>query len=71
MEIKTLEELEDALQYYIIDTEVCLERNYSFNDIIETLKKEIQTVDINIFTNNNLIRDINLIQSITHNYYGN
>lgn len=65
MEITTIKQLEDALQYYIIDAEVCLERHYTFNQVVIALKKEIQTIEINVFTDNNIIRDINLIQKLT------
>lgn len=67
MEITTLKQLEDALQYYIIDAEVCLERHYSFNDVVATLKQEIQTIKINVFTSDNVISDIKLIQQLTTN----
>ena len=67
MEIKSIKQLEDALQYYIIDAEVCLERHYTFNQVVIALKKEIQTIEINVFTDNNIIRDINLIQQLTIN----
>lgn len=67
MEITTIKQLEDALQYYVIDTEVCLERHYSFNDVVISLKKEIQSIEIDVFTDNNIIRDINLIQQLTIN----
>ena len=67
MEITTLKQLEDALQYYVIDTEVCLERHYTFNQVVIALKKEIQTIEIDVFTDNNIIRDINLIQQLTIN----
>ena len=46
MEIISLKQLEDALQYYVIDTEVCLEKHYSFNDVITSLKKEIQSIEL-------------------------
>ena len=67
MEITTIKQLEDALQYYIIDAEVCLERHYTFNQVVIALKKEIQTIEINVFTDNNIIRDINLIQQLIIN----
>ena len=67
MEINSLKQLEDALQYYVIDTEVCLERHYTFNQVVTALKKEIQTIEIDIFTNSNIIKDINLIQQLTIN----
>ena len=67
MEITTLNQLEDALQYYVIDAEVCLERHYTFNQVVIALKKEIQTIEIDVFTDNNIIRDINLIQQLTIN----
>ena len=67
MEITTIKQLEDALQYYVIDTEVCLERHYTFNQVVLALKKEIQTIEIDVFTDNNIIRDINLIQQLTSN----
>lgn len=67
MEITTIKQLEDALQYYIIDAEVCLERHYTFNQVVIALKKEIQTIEIDVFTDNNIIRDINLIQQLTIN----
>ena len=67
MEIKSIKQLEDALQYYVIDAEVCLERHYTFNQVVIALKKEIQTIEIDVFTDNNIIRDINLIQQLTIN----
>ena len=67
MEITTIKQLEDTFQYYIIDTEVCLERHYTFNQVVIALKKEIQTIEIDVFTDNNIIRDINLIKQLTIN----
>ena len=67
MEIKSIKQLEDALQYYVIDAEVCLERHYTFNQVVISLKKEIQTIEIDVFTDNTIIRDINLIQQLTIN----
>ena len=67
MEIKSIKQLEDALQYYVIDAEVCLKRHYTFNQVVIALKKEIQTIEIDVFTDNNIIRDINLIQQLTIN----
>ena len=67
MEIKSIKQLEDALQYYVIDAEVCLERHYTFNQVVIALKKEIQTIEIDVFTDNNIVRDINLIQQLTIN----
>lgn len=67
MEITTIKQLEDALQYYVIDAEVCLERHYTFNQVVIALKKEIQTIEIDVFTDNNIIRDINLIKQLTIN----
>ena len=67
MDITTIKQLEDALQYYVIDTEVCLERHYTFNQVVIALKKEIQTIEIDVFTDNNIISDINLIQQLTIN----
>ena len=67
MEIKSIKQLEDALQYYVIDTEVCLERHYTFNQVVMSLQQELQSIDINVFTDNRIIRDINLIQQLTIN----
>ena len=67
MEITTIKQLEDTLQYYVIDAEVCLERQYTFNQIVIALKKEIQTIEIDVFTDNNIISDINIIQQLTIN----
>ena len=67
MEITTLKQLENALQYYVIGAEVCLERHYTFNQVVTSLKKEIQTIEIDVFTDNNIIRDIKLIQQLTIN----
>ena len=67
MEITTIKQLEDALQYYVIDAEVCLEKHYTFNQVVIALKKEIQTIEIDVFTDNNIISDINLIQQLTIN----
>ena len=66
-EINNLLELQCQLQYYVIDAEVCFERHYTFNDVVTALKKEIQTIEIDVFTDNNIIRDINLIQQLTIN----
>ena len=52
MEIKSIKQLEDALQYYVIDAEVCLKRHYTFNQVVIALKKEIQTIEIDVFTDN-------------------
>lgn len=65
--ITTLKQLEDALQYYVIDAEACLERHYTFNQVVTSLKQEIQSIDINVFTDDNIIRDIKLIQQLTIN----
>ena len=65
MEITTIKQLEDALQYYVIDTEVCLERHYTFNQVVMSLQQELQSIDINVFTDNRIISDINLIQQLT------
>ena len=67
MEITTLKQLEDALQYYVIDAEVCLKRHYTFNQVVTELKQEIQSIDINVFTDDNIISDIKLIQQLTIN----
>ena len=67
MEIITIKQLEDALQYYVIDTEVCLERHYTFNQVVMSLQQELQSIDINVFTDNRIISDINLIQQLTIN----
>ena len=67
MEITTLKQLEDALQYYVIDAEVCLERHYTFNQVVTSLKQEIQSIDINVFTDARIIRDINIIKQLTIN----
>lgn len=67
MEITTLKQLEDALQYYVIDAEVCLERHYTFNQVVTSLKQDIQSIDINVFTDARIIRDINIIKQLTIN----
>ena len=67
MEITTIKQLEDALQYYVIDTEVCLERHYTFNQVVMSLQQELQSIDINVFTDNNIISDINIIKQLTIN----
>lgn len=67
MEITTLKQLEDVLQYYVIDAEVCLERHYTFNQVVISLKQDIQSIDINVFTDARIIRDINIIKQLTIN----
>lgn len=67
MEITTLKQLEDALQYYVIDADVCIERHYTFNQVVTALKQEIQSIDINVFTDARIIRDINIIKQLTIN----
>lgn len=64
MEITTIKQLEDALQYYVIDTEVCLERHYTFNQVVLVLYNNTQLITIDIFTPHNLIEDILLINQI-------
>ena len=64
MEIKSIKQLEDALQYYVIDTEVCLERHYTFNQVVLVLYNNIQSITIDVFTPHNLIEDILLINQI-------
>lgn len=64
MEIKSIKQLEDALQYYIIDAEVCLERHYTFNQVVIVLYNNIQSITIDVFTPHNLIEDILLINQI-------
>ena len=67
MEITTIKQLEDALQYYVIDTEVCLERHYTFNQVVIALKQEIQSLEINVFTDDSIISDIKIIEQLTIN----
>ena len=67
MEIKSIKQLEDALQYYVIDTEVCLERHYTFNQVVIALKQEIQSLEINVFTDDSIISDIKIIKQLTIN----
>lgn len=64
MEITTIKQLEDALQYYVIDTEVCLERHYTFNQVVIVLYNNTQSLTIDVFTPHNLIEDILLINQI-------
>lgn len=64
MEITTIKQLEDALQYYVIDAEVCLERHYTFNQVVIVLYNNIQSIIIDVFTPHNLIEDILLINQI-------
>lgn len=64
MEITTIKQLEDALQYYVIDAEVCLERHYTFNQVVIVLYNNTQSITIDIFTSHNLIEDILLINQI-------
>lgn len=64
MEIKSIKQLEDALQYYVIDAEVCLERHYTFNQVVIVLYNNIQSITIDVFTPHNLIEDILLINQI-------
>ena len=46
---------------------MCLERHYTLNQVVIALKKEIQTIEIDVFTDNNIISDINLIQQLIIN----
>lgn len=64
MEIKSIKQLEDALQYYVIDTEVCLEMNYTFKQVVIVLYNNTQSIIIDVFTPHNLIEDILLINQI-------
>lgn len=63
-EINNLFELQCQLQYYVIDAEVCLERHYTFNQVVTALKQDIQSITIDVFTPHNLIEDILLINQI-------
>lgn len=64
MEITTIKQLEDTLQYYVIDAEVCLERHYTFNQVVIVLYNNTQSITIDVFTPHNLIEDILLINQI-------
>ena len=64
MEIKSIKQLEDALQYYVIDAEVCLKRHYTFNQVVIVLYNNTQSITIDVFTPHNLIEDILLINQI-------
>ena len=64
MEIKSIKQLEDALQYYVIDTEVCLKMNYTFKQVVIVLYNNTQSITIDVFTPHNLIEDILLINKI-------
>lgn len=64
MEITSLKQLEDALQYYVIDAEVCLERHYTFKQVVITLYNDIQSSIIDLFTPQDLLEDILLINQI-------
>ena len=64
MEIKSIKQLEDALQYYVIDTEVCLEMNYTFKQVVITLYNDMQPITTDLFIPQDLIEDILLINQI-------
>lgn len=64
MEITSLKQLEDALQYYVIDAEVCLERHYTFKQVVITLYNDIQSSITDLFTPQDLLEDILLINQI-------
>ena len=66
-EINNIFELQCQLQYYVIDADVCIERNYTFNQVVTSLKQDIQSIDINVFTDARIIRDINIIKQLTIN----
>ena len=63
-EINNLFELQCQLQYYVIDADVCIERNYTFNQVVIALYNNIQSITIDVFTPHNLIEDILLINQI-------
>ena len=64
MEITTIKQLEDALQYYVIDAEVCLKMNYTFKQVVITLYNDIQPITTDLFIPQYLIEDILLINQI-------
>lgn len=63
-EINSLLELQCQLQYYVIDAEVCIERNYTFKQVVITLYNDIQSIKTDLFTPQDLIEDILLINQI-------
>lgn len=58
MEITTLEELQYQLHHYVIDAEVCIERNYTFKQVVITLHNDIQSITTDLFTPQDLLTQI-------------
>lgn len=63
----TLHELQDSLKYYVIDADYCIANHMDFNEVLLSLKKEISSISIDIFTTQNLIDDISTINKLKYN----
>ena len=63
----TLLELQESLEYYVIDADYCEHNHIGFNDVLYYLKREVSNMVVDIFTDTKLIDDINTIQQLNYN----
>ena len=67
MAIKTLEQLQNALSYYVIDADYCSSKGYSLQQVVGGLKEDILSHQPDIFSDEPYIRDIEIINNLTTN----
>ena len=63
----TLLELQNSLNYYVIDADYCECNHIEFNDVLYYLKKDVSNIVVDIFTDTKLIEDINTIKQLNYN----
>lgn len=63
----TLLELQNSLNYYVIDADYCECNNIGFNDVLYYLKRDVSNISVDIFTDTKLIEDINTIKQLNYN----
>jgi hypothetical protein len=59
-----LKKLQDTLRYYVIDADYCTANHIDYLEVINRLKQEIKSVEITLFTDENLIADYNFINNL-------
>ena len=63
----TLLELQNSLNYYVIDADYCVCNHIGFNDVLYYLKRDVSNIAVDIFTDTKLIEDINTIKQLNYN----
>ena len=63
----TLLELQNSLNYYVIDADYCEHNHIGFNDVLYYLKSDVSNISVDIFTDTKLIEDINIIKQLNYN----